>query len=48
MAPERRLGNYQLVSQPATGGMAEIYVAKTAWLGGFEKLLALKVIHPNY
>jgi serine/threonine-protein kinase len=28
--------------------MAEIYRAKTAGVGGFEKLVALKVIHPNY
>src|SRR3954467_6482617 len=28
--------------------MAEIYVARTRGVGGFEKLVALKVIHPNY
>ena len=28
--------------------MAEIYLAKTRGIGGFEKFLALKVIHPNY
>jgi serine/threonine protein kinase len=44
----RTLGSYQLLSQLAVGGMAEIYVARTRGLGGFEKLLALKVIHPNY
>src|SRR5439155_19806758 len=45
---ERALGPYRLVSQLAVGGMAEIYVAKTTGVGGFEKLVALKVIHPNY
>src|SRR6266700_1870327 len=45
---ERHLGPYRLLSQLAVGGMAEIYSAKTAGVGGFEKLLALKVIHPNY
>jgi serine/threonine-protein kinase len=44
----RTLGAYQLVSQLAVGGMAEIYVARTRGLGGFEKLVALKVIHPNF
>ena len=44
----RTLGSYQLLSQLAVGGMAEIYVARTRGVGGFEKLLALKVIHPNY
>src|SRR4051812_28989995 len=48
MSGERTLGGYKLVSQLAVGGMAEIYVAKTAGVGGFEKLLALKLIHPNY
>ncbi|MFI5289596.1 MAG: serine/threonine protein kinase, partial [Polyangia bacterium] len=45
---ERALGPYRLLSQLAVGGMAEIYVAKTAGVGGFEKLIALKVIHPNF
>jgi serine/threonine-protein kinase len=44
----RTLGHYQLLSQLAVGGMAEIYVAKTAGVSGFEKLVALKVIHPNF
>ncbi len=42
------LGSYQLLSQLAVGGMAEIYVAQTHGIGGFEKLVALKVIHPNF
>lgn len=28
--------------------MAEVYVAKTKGIGGFEKLLAIKVIHPRF
>ncbi|HWE26974.1 MAG TPA: serine/threonine-protein kinase, partial [Polyangia bacterium] len=44
----RTLGGYQLLSQLAVGGMAEIYVARTHGVGGFEKLVALKVIHPNF
>jgi serine/threonine-protein kinase len=46
--PERLLGPYRLIDQIAVGGMAEIYRAKVAGVGGFEKLVALKVIHPNY
>src|SRR5687767_111533 len=45
---ERNLGPYRLAHQIAVGGMAEIYLARTRGLGGFEKFLALKVIHPNY
>jgi serine/threonine-protein kinase len=44
----QRLGAYQLVTLLATGGMAEIFVAKTAGVSGFEKQVALKVIHPNF
>src|SRR5207253_2173851 len=44
----RTLGSYQLLSQLAVGGMAEIYVARTHGVGGFEKLVALKIIHPNF
>src|SRR3954469_4198961 len=44
----RSLGSYQLVSQLAVGGMAEIYIARTRGLGGFEKLVALKLLHRNY
>jgi serine/threonine protein kinase len=44
----QRLGAYQLVAPLATGGMAELFVAKTAGVSGFEKHVALKVIHPNF
>ena len=42
------LGPYTLLEQVAVGGMAEIYLAKTRGVAGFEKFLCLKVIHPNY
>lgn len=40
-------GQYTLLRRIAVGGMAEVYVAKTAGVAGFEKLAALKVIHPR-
>ncbi|MFT3921729.1 MAG: PEGA domain-containing protein [Myxococcales bacterium] len=43
----RAFGPYTLLKRLAVGGMAEIYVAKTAGLGGFEKLVALKLVHPH-
>ncbi len=43
-----RFGPYQLLKRLAVGGMAEIYVANTLGVGGFEKLVAIKVIHPRY
>ena len=42
---ERRFGPYELVRQIAVGGMAEIYLARTTGMGGFEKYVALKLIH---
>ena len=42
------LGPYYLVKLIAIGGMAEIYLASTKGVAGFEKQLALKVIHPDY
>jgi serine/threonine protein kinase len=45
---ERNFGPYRLVQQIAVGGMAEIYLAQQIGIGGFEKHLALKVIHPNF
>lgn len=44
----RPFGPYTLLRRLAVGGMAEVYVAKTMGLGGFEKLVGIKVIHPRY
>lgn len=41
-------GPYTLLRRLAVGGMAEVYVAKTQGIGGFEKLIAIKVIHPRF
>lgn len=45
---QRRFGQYVLLEQIAVGGMAEIYLAKTQGVAGFEKYLALKLVHPNF
>ena len=48
-APQAQtFGPFTLVEQLAVGGMAEIYLAKTRGLAGFEKYLALKLIHPDF
>ncbi len=41
------VGKYQLVSKLATGGMAEVFLAKAAGPMGFEKTLVLKRILPQ-
>src|SRR5438045_2109019 len=40
-------GKYFLTEMLATGGMAEIYLAKLVGPGGFEKALVIKQIHPR-
>ncbi len=41
-------GKYFLTEKIATGGMAEIYLAKLLGPGGFEKYLIIKQIHPAF
>ncbi len=41
------LGRYQLVRKLATGGMAEVFLAKAVGPGGFEKQLVIKRILPT-
>ena len=48
MTNETHLGPYELIKRIGYGGMAEIYLARTQGIGGFEKILALKVIHPKF
>ena len=43
-----RFGPYELIKRLGYGGMAEIYLASTRGIGGFEKLLALKVLHARF
>jgi formylglycine-generating enzyme required for sulfatase activity/tRNA A-37 threonylcarbamoyl transferase component Bud32 len=42
-----QLGRYTLLHRLATGGMAEIYLAKTSGIEGFEKIVVLKRILPH-
>jgi eukaryotic-like serine/threonine-protein kinase len=47
-APDaRRFGKYTLVAKLATGGMAEIFLARLHGDGGFEKLVCIKRILPH-
>ncbi|HEX5746136.1 MAG TPA: protein kinase [Archangium sp.] len=43
----QQVGKYQLVRKLATGGMAEVFLAKAAGPMGFEKTLVLKRILPH-
>ncbi|MEM9188201.1 MAG: serine/threonine-protein kinase, partial [Myxococcota bacterium] len=44
----RPFGEYTLLRRLAVGGMAEVYIAKAKGIGGFERLVAIKVIHPRF
>lgn len=45
---EERFGNYILIEKLGTGGMAEIYKAKMEGVEGFQKLVAIKKILPQF
>ena len=45
-APEK-IGRYQLCFELASGGMARVYLARAEGTPGFQKLVALKRIHPH-
>ncbi|MFN3197801.1 MAG: protein kinase domain-containing protein [Bradymonadia bacterium] len=45
---QEQFGRYILLDRIAIGGMAEIFRAKAQGLGGFEKILAIKRLHPRY
>ncbi|MCH9687483.1 MAG: serine/threonine protein kinase, partial [Deltaproteobacteria bacterium] len=45
---QRQLGKYELFHRLATGGMAEIYLARAAAIEGFEKLVVVKRILPQH
>src|SRR5262245_9112473 len=41
------IDRYRVVAELAHGGMAAIYVVRRSGIGGFDKLLALKVLLPH-
>jgi serine/threonine protein kinase len=45
--PPRTLKKYALLGKLATGGMAELFLARANGLGGFERLLVIKRILPS-
>ena len=46
-AVHERIGRYELCFHLAAGGMATVYLARLDGPDGFEKLVALKTIHPH-
>ena len=44
----RRLGRYEVLTALASGGMATVYIGCTFGIAGFQRLLAIKVLHPHF
>ncbi len=42
-----RFGNYSILGHIATGGMAEVYLARQTGLEGFEKTVVIKRVRPE-
>src|SRR4051812_17561396 len=47
LAPGSRLGKYEIIERLATGGMAEIFLARASGMLGFQKLVVIKRILPH-
>jgi serine/threonine-protein kinase len=47
MTPGRRFGRYELLLELAAGGMATLHLARLCGPEQFEKLVAIKIIHPH-
>jgi hypothetical protein len=45
---DRQVGRYRVVRHLASGGMAELYIARQEAMGGFEKEIVVKILQPRY
>ena len=43
----RNLGRYQVIKHLATGGMAQVLLARSTGIEGFERHVVIKRIHPE-
>lgn len=44
----RKVGRYHVVRHLASGGMAELFIARQEAMGGFEKEVVVKILQPRY
>ncbi len=45
--PKNRLDRYELIGEIAAGGMAVVFLARIAGMGGFQRFVAIKRLHPH-
>jgi len=45
---QTNFGKYQIIDRISVGGMAEVFKARVEGLGGFQRLFALKRVHPDH
>lgn len=46
-AAETRLDRFELIAELASGGMATVYLARLGGVGGFQRFVAIKRLHPH-
>jgi serine/threonine-protein kinase len=46
-AGRQRIDRYELVGEIASGGMATVYLARLTGVGGFQRFVAIKRLHPH-
>jgi eukaryotic-like serine/threonine-protein kinase len=46
-AQDPRLDRYELIGEIASGGMATVFLARLAGVGGFQRFVAIKRLHPH-
>ena len=44
---QQLLGRYQLIGEIASGGVASVFLARLAGVGGFQRLVAIKRLNPH-
>jgi serine/threonine-protein kinase len=47
VSPGAMIGRWEVVRRLGSGGMADVYLARARGEAGFEKLVAIKVMHPH-
>jgi len=47
LSPGQTIGGYEIVRHVTSGGMASLYLGRRRGVAGFQKLVAIKIVHPH-